>query len=112
MLRSRYCFCILCAVGLVLALLLFLAPSTARAQGKGPVSFINDVAPILKENCFACHDAKKRKGKPAPAAQANAAGKSASANDGATASPSQQAKAARPDAAKSQPKAAQAKSVQ
>lgn len=30
---------------------------------KGPVSFINDVAPIFKENCFACHDAKKRKGK-------------------------------------------------
>jgi hypothetical protein len=29
----------------------------------GPVSFINDVAPIFKENCFACHDAKKRKGK-------------------------------------------------
>jgi hypothetical protein len=28
-----------------------------------PISFINDVAPILKENCFACHDAKKRKGK-------------------------------------------------
>jgi WD40 repeat protein len=28
-----------------------------------PVSFIKDVAPILKENCFACHDAKKRKGK-------------------------------------------------
>jgi WD40 repeat protein len=27
------------------------------------VSFINDVAPILKENCFACHDAKKRAGK-------------------------------------------------
>jgi hypothetical protein len=30
---------------------------------KGSASFINDVAPILKENCFACHDAKKRKGK-------------------------------------------------
>ena len=28
-----------------------------------PVSFINDVAPILKENCFACHDAKKKSGK-------------------------------------------------
>lgn len=28
-----------------------------------PVSFINDVAPILKENCYACHDAKKRAGK-------------------------------------------------
>jgi WD40 repeat protein len=35
------------------------APSAA----KGPVSFVNDVAPILKETCFACHDAKKRKGK-------------------------------------------------
>ncbi len=28
-----------------------------------PRSFINDVAPILKDNCFACHDAKKKKGK-------------------------------------------------
>jgi WD40 repeat protein len=28
-----------------------------------PVSFIKDVAPILKENCFACHDSRKRKGK-------------------------------------------------
>jgi hypothetical protein len=41
---------------------LLLTPTTARAQGK-PVSFINDVAPIFKENCFACHDAKKRSGK-------------------------------------------------
>jgi hypothetical protein len=34
-------------------------------SGRAPqsVSFINDVAPILKENCFACHDARKRKGK-------------------------------------------------
>jgi WD40 repeat protein len=32
-------------------------------QAKPSVSFINDVAPILKENCYACHDAKKRKGK-------------------------------------------------
>src|SRR5579885_3593207 len=28
-----------------------------------PVSFIKDIAPIFKENCFACHDARKRKGK-------------------------------------------------
>ena len=27
------------------------------------MSFINDVAPILKENCYACHDAKKHSGK-------------------------------------------------
>jgi WD40 repeat protein len=36
--------------------------SPASAQPK-TLSFINDVAPILKENCFACHDAKKRSGK-------------------------------------------------
>jgi hypothetical protein len=52
-------------IGLALAWLLLLsAPQAAQAQApKGPVSFINDVAPILKENCFACHDSKKRKGK-------------------------------------------------
>ncbi|MFL5343007.1 MAG: c-type cytochrome domain-containing protein [Gemmataceae bacterium] len=57
------CFCILCAIvaGAVAALML-LFPADARAQSK-PVSFISDVAPILKENCFACHDAKKRSGK-------------------------------------------------
>src|SRR5713101_8261391 len=67
MLRSRLCVCVLCAItALILALLLLLSPQTARAQEaapKGQLSFINDVAPILKENCFACHDAKKRKGK-------------------------------------------------
>ena len=66
MLRFRCCYCILCSlIGLTLAiLLLFGGPPAARAQApKGKVSFINDVAPILKENCFACHDSKKRKGK-------------------------------------------------
>src|SRR4051812_28959792 len=69
MLRSRCCYCILCSlIGFTLALLLlFGGPPAARAQPPkgpaGPVSFINDVAPILKENCFACHDTKKRKGK-------------------------------------------------
>lgn len=38
---------------------LFVLPAFAQK----PVSFIHDVAPILKENCFACHDAKKRAGK-------------------------------------------------
>lgn len=59
---SRYRFCVLCATLAALAAWLLLTPSAARAQDK-PVSFINDVAPILKENCFACHDAKKRSGK-------------------------------------------------
>src|SRR3954469_5070310 len=68
MFRPRACYCIFCAVlGLVLAwLMLFGNPNAVQAQEtkkKGAVSFINDVAPILKENCFACHDAKKRKGK-------------------------------------------------
>ncbi len=46
---------------LLFAILFTLAP-TARA-GEKPISFIDDVAPILKENCFACHDSKKRFGK-------------------------------------------------
>ncbi len=66
MLRSHRCLCVLCAAlaGAVALAVLLASPQTARAQApKAPVSFINDVAPILKENCFACHDAKKRKGK-------------------------------------------------
>ena len=67
MFRPRACYCVLCAmIGLALAVLyLFGSTPAVFAQGgpKGPVSFINDVAPILKENCFACHDSKKRKGK-------------------------------------------------
>src|SRR5580704_11339928 len=64
--RDRFsCCCILCAaLGLTVAWLLFASPVPAFAQApKGPVSFINDVAPILQKNCFACHDAKKKKGK-------------------------------------------------
>jgi WD40 repeat protein len=65
--RGRFCWCVLCPlIGLAVALaFLLLAPAQGKAGEvkKGPVSFINDVAPILKENCFACHDAKKRKGK-------------------------------------------------
>ena len=66
MYRNRFsCYCILCAIlGLALAWLLFFAPASVQAQGpKGPVSFITDVAPILQKKCFACHDAKKKKGK-------------------------------------------------
>jgi mono/diheme cytochrome c family protein len=66
MFRSRSCYCILCSlIGVYVAwLLLGATPQAAEGQPpKGPVSFINDVAPILRENCFACHDAKKRKGK-------------------------------------------------
>src|SRR5713101_374719 len=66
---SRFCFCVLCtalAAALALALLL-VAPQAAVAQApaakKKPISFIDEIGPILKENCFACHDAKKRKGK-------------------------------------------------
>jgi hypothetical protein len=59
----RFCACVLCAVAAAVAyLLLFGGPQSASAQ-EGKVSFINDVAPILKENCFACHDAKKKSGK-------------------------------------------------
>src|SRR5438067_8779143 len=46
-----------------LALLLLAVSAAPAAEPAKPVSFINDVAPILKENCYACHDAKKRSGK-------------------------------------------------
>jgi Planctomycete cytochrome C/WD domain, G-beta repeat len=61
--RHSYRFCILCGLLAALAtwLMLEYVPA-ANAQGK-QISFINDVAPIFKENCFACHDAKKRSGK-------------------------------------------------
>src|SRR5580658_9630265 len=63
MLRRRYCFCVLCAVAAAVAyLLMFAGAQTASAQPK-PVSFINDVAPIFKENCLACHDSRKKSGK-------------------------------------------------
>src|SRR6516164_728208 len=61
--RSR-CLCIVCAVfgAAAAALLLFAAPAAVHARDK-PVSLINDVAPIFKENCFGCHGAKNPKGK-------------------------------------------------
>lgn len=64
--RSSRCLCWLClALGLSLALALLneSAPRADAQPAKKPISFINDVAPIFKENCYACHDAKKRKGK-------------------------------------------------
>ena len=76
--RPRHCFRVLCAaLGAVLATMLFAARARSAAAdtplappsphggrvGEGPVSFINDVAPILKENCFGCHGAKNPKGK-------------------------------------------------
>jgi Planctomycete cytochrome C/WD domain, G-beta repeat len=63
--NRRYCACILCAVVAAVAYFMMfgaLPVASAKQPGK-PVSFINDVAPILKENCFACHDAKKKSGK-------------------------------------------------
>jgi hypothetical protein len=58
-------FCILCgALAVMLSWLVLGNASSIQAQEKQkPLSFINDVAPILKDNCFACHDSKKRSGK-------------------------------------------------
>jgi hypothetical protein len=66
MFRRRFCCCIACAVAaaMIAYFLMFAAPQSASAQQKPkPVSFINDVAPIIKENCLACHDSKKKSGK-------------------------------------------------
>jgi WD40 repeat protein len=54
-------------LGLAAAAMLLLAAAqpvhAAAPAPKGPVSFINDVAPILQDNCFGCHGAKNPKGK-------------------------------------------------
>lgn len=64
MTRVRYRLCIWCGIlGILLAWLFLGSAPQASAQEKGKISFIDDVAPILKEYCFACHDAKKRSGK-------------------------------------------------
>jgi len=63
MTRRRHDFCVFCAVAVaVIDFLMFTSASTAQAQEK-PISFIKDVAPILKEYCFTCHDGKKKSGK-------------------------------------------------
>src|SRR5262245_28173796 len=65
MVRPRVPCCVPCGTSsfaLVVFLLAWEAVSI-RAEAKEPVSFINDVAPMLKESCFGCHGAKSPKGK-------------------------------------------------
>lgn len=63
-----YRLCVLCAWLAAAAALVWLLVSATVAHAQAPaadkpISFMEHVAPILKENCFACHDAKKQKGK-------------------------------------------------
>jgi WD40 repeat protein len=44
-------------------LVLMLAPSTEAQDGPPPVSFLKDVAPILVQNCIACHNPRKSESK-------------------------------------------------
>lgn len=60
--NRQNCFCVVCAIAAVAIALLASGYAPVQAQDK-PVSFINDVAPIVKEYCMACHDPKKKNGK-------------------------------------------------
>ncbi len=57
--------CILCPIfALIIALLIWLL-QTVPVQADTPnesISFMRQIAPILRENCFACHNAAKHKG--------------------------------------------------
>ena len=60
----RFCACVLCAVAAACLLLLRAGPRPASASpADPPVSFLKDVAPVLQENCFACHAGNKKLGK-------------------------------------------------
>ena len=61
--RRRYCACIFCAVAAAVAYFLLFGGAPMASAAEPPVSFIKDVAPVFKENCLACHDAKKKAGK-------------------------------------------------
>ena len=62
--QLRPFFCLLCVtLGAVPLAPRPAAAAATPAPHKGPVSFINDVAPILKENCYGCHGVKNPKGK-------------------------------------------------
>ncbi len=54
--------CVACALAMVLIYLLGLSAPAAAAD-PAPVSFIRDVAPVLQEQCFACHNGRKKSGK-------------------------------------------------
>ena len=56
--------CVACALAAVLLSLLALAGGPrASAADPAPVSFVRDVAPVLQEQCFACHNERKKGGK-------------------------------------------------
>jgi hypothetical protein len=56
-------FCLLPACVIAASAFSITHARLAAEPADGPTSFIHDVAPILKENCFACHDAKRHKGR-------------------------------------------------
>lgn len=47
----------------LVACFLLWSDAAPAQDARKPVSFIADIAPILKDNCSSCHDAKKKKGK-------------------------------------------------
>lgn len=56
-------YCIVCAVATALLAALIVLGRPAASLGAEPVSFLRDVAPILKDRCFACHHTKKKGGR-------------------------------------------------
>ena len=51
------------AIALIAATALVTAASAQDAPAPPPLSFLKDLAPVLVQNCIACHNAKKSEGK-------------------------------------------------
>jgi mono/diheme cytochrome c family protein len=61
--HRRFCFPYGTLTAALALLIAAAAPSAQAADPAKPVSFVNEIAPILKEKCFGCHGAKNPKGK-------------------------------------------------
>ncbi|MBX7104046.1 MAG: hypothetical protein K1X57_08185 [Gemmataceae bacterium] len=58
-----YRLCIVCAVATALIAIIIALAGAPEARADSPAGFLSDVAPVLRDNCFSCHNTKRKSGK-------------------------------------------------